>query len=166
MNKEELIELREKIAKLSDFENNQRNLKLKTQKIEKTGYASIDKPWLKYYSNEAILEQANHMTCYEELYHYNKNHLNETAMIYYGRKITYEELFSNIDKTAKAFIKKGVKEKDIVTICSITTPEIIYAFYALNKIGAVSNMIDLRYNNKAIDIRPQGSNREGIKNEY
>lgn len=116
-----------------------------------TNKASENQPWLKFCTEEDIAEAANKMTCYDELYEYNKDHMDEVAIEYFGREITYKELFENIDKTAKAYTELGVKEGDIVTICSITTPEIIYSFYALNKIGAVSNLLDLRYTTKAIE---------------
>lgn len=155
MTSEELKKYKEKLLKLTNEQKLKRDLELKEKAIKNmneslTGYASIDKPWLKYYSNDKILEEPNHMTCYEELLHYNKDNFNDIALVYFGRKITYSELFDNIDKTAKSLTNIGVKKGDIVTICSITTPEIIYSFYALNKIGAISNMIDLRYTKQSI----------------
>ena len=67
--------------------------------------------------------------------------MTDIAIIYLGRKITYGELFGNIDKTAAAFLKAGVKEKEIVTIVLPSIPEALYCIYALNKIGAIVNMI-------------------------
>lgn len=107
----------------------------------KTGYPSVDKPWLKYYSNEAINLQLPECTIYEWMYENNKDYPSDIAIKYLGRKITYRELFQNIDKTVSAFIKAGVKEKDIVTVALPSIPEAIYCVYALNKIGAVANMI-------------------------
>lgn len=115
-----------------------------------TGYPSIDKPWLKYYSEEAINAPLPECTIYEYLWESNKDHLDDVALIYFGRKITYGQLFKNIETTAKAFSVLGIKEGDIVTICSVTTPEIIYAFYALNRLGAVSNMVDPRTSTEGI----------------
>lgn len=109
-----------------------------------TGYPSIDKPWLKYYSEEAIHASLPECTIYEYLWKNNKNHLDDIALDYFRRKITYKELFKEIDRAAKAFISIGIKSGDIVPIISIATPEIIYSFYALNRIGAVTNRIDLR----------------------
>ena len=37
-----------------------------------------------------------------------------------------------------------IHKGNIVSVVSVSTPEVIYAFYAINKIGAVSNWIDLR----------------------
>lgn len=109
-----------------------------------TGYPSIDKPWLKYYTEEAINTPIPQCTVYEYLWNNNKDHLNDIAITYFNRNITYSELFQNIDKVAHAFVSIGVKPGDIVTMCTVSTPETIYAFYALSRLGAVSNLIDLR----------------------
>ena len=107
----------------------------------RTGYPSIDKPWLKYYSEDAINASLPECSLYEYLVEKNKDYLSDTAIIYLGRKITYGQLFEQIDRTAAAFIKAGVKEKEIVTVALPSIPEALYCVYALNKIGAVANMI-------------------------
>lgn len=108
-----------------------------------TGYPSIDKPWLKYYSKEAINALLPECTIYENLWENNKDHLDDIALIYFGKKITYGEMFENIDKAAKAFSAIGVKKGDIVTFAVLACPETIFSFYALNKIGAVANMVNV-----------------------
>lgn len=115
-----------------------------------TGYPSIDKPWLKYYSDLAKHSDLPQSTICEYLWDNNKGHLENIALNYFDKKITYKELFENIDRTASAFATLGVQYGDIVTICSVTTPEIIYAIYGLNKIGAVCNIIEPRTNNERI----------------
>lgn len=108
---------------------------------ETTGYPSIDKPWLKYYSEEIINSSSPEFTIYEYLEKKNRDYPTDIALIYAGREITYRELFENIDKTAAAFLNAGVKEKEIVTVALPSIPEAFYCVYALNKIGAVANMI-------------------------
>lgn len=108
---------------------------------ELTGYPSIDKPWLKYYSEEAISAPLPECTIYEYMYENNKDYPNDIALLYFNRKITYGELFANIDKTAKAFTAIGVKKGDIVTVAMPSMPEALYCVYALNRLGAVANMI-------------------------
>lgn len=106
-----------------------------------TGFPSIDKPWLKYYSDEIINAQVPERTLYENLVENNREYPKDVALNYMGRKITYEELFANIDKTCAAFLKAGVKAGEIVTVALPSMPEALYCVYALNKIGAVANMI-------------------------
>ena len=106
-----------------------------------TGYPSVDKPWLKYYSEKSKNTPLPTCSIYEYLIENNKNYPSDIAIIYLGRNITYGELFENIDKTAAAFVKEGVKEKDIVTVALPSIPEALYCIYALNKIGAIANLI-------------------------
>lgn len=112
-----------------------------SQTDKQTGYPSVDKPWLKYYSEEAINASLPECTIYEYLVENNKDYPSDIAINYLGRRITYKELFDNIDNTAAAFLKVGVKEKEIVTVALPSIPEALYCVYALNKIGAVANMI-------------------------
>ena len=113
-------------------------------------YASVAKPWLKYYDASFIGQPLPDCTTFEYLYQQNKQHLNEPALEYFGRKITYADLFVNIKKTAAAFRAIGLKKDDIATVVSIMTPEIIYAFYAADLIGATLNLVDPRYSVEGI----------------
>ena len=108
---------------------------------ELTGYPSIDKPWLKYYSEEAIHAPVPDCTIYKYLMRNNKEFPKDIAILYLGRKITYSELFQKIDETAAAFAALGVKPGEIVTVALPSIPEALYVVYALNKLGAVANMI-------------------------
>ena len=76
-----------------------------------TGYPSIDKPWLKYYSEEALHAPLPQCTVFELLWNNNKDHLGDTALNYYGRKITYEQLFAGIERAAKSFFRTGCESR-------------------------------------------------------
>ena len=52
------------------------------QEKELTGYPSIDKPWLKYYSEEVINAPMPECTIYERLWENNKDHLDSAFVIY------------------------------------------------------------------------------------
>lgn len=106
-----------------------------------TGYPAIDKPWMKYYSKELESIEIPKMTLYTYAYHNNLDNMNGIAFQYFGSKITYKKLFLEIQKAAKAFQKAGVSAGDVVTIMSMQTPETIYAYFALNYLGAVANMV-------------------------
>ncbi len=108
---------------------------------ELTGYPSIDKPWLKYYSEEAINAKLPECTMYEHIKNKNFDNMSRVAINYYGKSITYAEFFKRIDTIASALINIGVKEKEIVTVCMINSPETICLMFALNKVGATANMV-------------------------
>jgi long-chain acyl-CoA synthetase len=75
---------------------------------------------------------------------------NAIALEYFGTKITFRELLKNVDKVSCAYKGLGVDKGDIVTFMVVNAPEVVYSFYALNKLGAIPNMIDLRSNPKGI----------------
>ena len=113
-------------------------------------YASAAKPWLKYYDQKFIDQTVPDCSAFEYVCHQNKNHLPETAIDYYGSRITYADLIVNVKKTAAAFRAIGMKKGDIATVVSVMTPEVIYAFYAADMIGATLNLVDPRYSAEGI----------------
>ena len=115
---------------------------MKEEKIL-TGYPSIDKPWLKYYTKKVSHIPSSDMSMYAFLLENNKNNLEYTALNYFGRKLTFRVLLEKIDIVASALRSLGIKKGDIVSLCALNVPEFVYLLYALNKIGAVSNWIGL-----------------------
>ena len=167
MKKEDLIKLKEKISKLSEEEQKLRDLYLK--KVSNgdlygpmLGKASIDKPWLKEYADSDILSEIQNRSMYQDLLEYSKNNLDNFDIEYFGNKITYRELINNIELTAASMVKNGIKEKDKVSVSMPYLPETIYTIYALNKIGAVVNMIDPRINSQLITEYVTKANSEYI----
>ena len=108
-----------------------------------TGYPSIDKPWLKYYPEGAQNRPMPKTTLYRYIYEANKDHKTDYAFNYFGKRITYGQLFYEIDRCAKALLRLGVKAGDIVTIMGLASPETFYCAYACSKIGAVINLISV-----------------------
>ena len=98
-------------------------------------------PWLDYYSRE---ERKIKFTT-KSVYHFMKDQVGEDkdyiALNYFENRISYNELFDNINICARALRSFGVKEKDVVTICLPNMPEAIYVIYACNKIGAIADII-------------------------
>lgn len=113
-------------------------------------YASQAKPWLKYYDQKFIDQTLPALSAFEYVCQRSKNHLNDTALEYYGRKFTYANLIVNVKKTAAALRGAGVKKGDIITVVSIMTPEIIALFYAADMMGATLNLVDPRYSVEGI----------------
>ena len=108
-----------------------------------TGYPSIDKPWLKYYSEEVRNAKVPACSMYQYIVEKNRNNEEQTAIRYYGRKVNYGQLFQKIRETARALKAWGIGEGDTVTLMSLDTPETLYCIYALNYLGAVINSVYL-----------------------
>ena len=127
-------------------------------KEQMTGYPSIDKPWMKYYSEEALNTQLPDRTAYEHIYERHKEHLEEIALVYFGKKITYGELFKNVEAAKRAFECAGVKKGDIVVMVMLSTPETVYSVLALCRIGAVANLINPLFEKQQIADRINETN--------
>lgn len=106
-----------------------------------TGYPSIDRPWLKYYSEKDINTPLPDCTMYELIYRNNQDNLDRVAMNYYGAEITYKKFFAEISLVSGALERLGIEQGNTVTIAMINSPETIYLLFALNKLGATANMV-------------------------
>lgn len=60
---------------------------------------------------------------------------------YFGTSISAAETLRYIDSVATYLTGIGVKKGDVVGICLPNIPQGIFAFYAVNKIGAVANVM-------------------------
>ncbi|MBQ7255684.1 MAG: AMP-binding protein [Oscillospiraceae bacterium] len=98
-------------------------------------------PWLKFYGDTPAHLQYPQKTIYEMI----RDTANENPKLYayefMGKKTTYAEFLQRIDRTARALIALGIEPGDKVTICMPNCPQAVDTFYALNRIGAISNMI-------------------------
>jgi len=71
------------------------------------------------------------------------------------RKLTYEELFKEVNKFANALKKLGVKKGDRVGIYLPMIPEVIISMLACARIGAVHTVIFSAFSSAALKIRLQ-----------
>lgn len=74
------------------------------------------------------------------------------ALEYYNNRITYKEFVDRIVDCAKSLKVMGVKEDDVVSICMPNTPSALVMFYAVNMVGAISNMIHPLSSEKEIEM--------------
>lgn len=99
--------------------------------------------WKKYYDKKQMNFDVPNISIYEYIKNksLNNNYKDHIAIEYFGTKMTYQEFYRRIDKVARSFCSQGIRKGDVVTILSANIPEAVISFYALNKIGAVANMI-------------------------
>ncbi len=98
-------------------------------------------PWFKYYKDMKSTLKYPDTSMYELVKRACIKYPSNIAYSYFGTKVTYKSLLRKIDLCAQSYAKIGVVKNSNVTICSPNTPEAIISFYALNKIGAVVNML-------------------------
>ncbi|MBS6196027.1 MAG: acyl--CoA ligase [Clostridiales bacterium] len=111
-------------------------------KTDETRLPSIEKPWLKYYAQEAPKISEVNLTVFQNILKQNEKHLSDTAIKYFGCRITYKKMFEQVEKCAKALKQAGVEKGTCINICAAGTPEIIELVLAANKLGAVANFIN------------------------
>ena len=118
--------------------------------MENVKTVSSEKIWMKHYPEESRTAVFPRMKVYSFLKESNKERIHDTAIYYYGTRITVKKLIEKIDRCADAFAALGVKKGDVISLLSASTPESIMVVYALNKIGATLNAIDPRMDVKSI----------------
>jgi long-chain acyl-CoA synthetase len=86
-------------------------------------------------------------------------HPKNIAYEYLGHKETYYSFLKQVDDLSLRFRKMGIYEGDRVIICLPNCPQALVAFYALNRIGAISVMVHPLSSSNEIEyfIRDSGS---------
>lgn len=80
-------------------------------------------------------------TLYQTIKETEKKHPNNNALLFMGKYIDYRTLLSNVDQLANGFLNLGIKKGDVVTLALPNVFESIFSLYALNKIGAVLQLL-------------------------
>ena len=102
---------------------------------------SATAPWLSYYGNTPASLDYPHKTMYQLLSQTAKQYPDATAYIFMGKKTSFSAFMKRIEAAAKGLVNMGIRKGDKVTICMANTPQALDCFYALNRIGAIPNMI-------------------------
>lgn len=84
------------------------------------------------------------MNQYDEIVMSVSKNPDREALRYFGVSVSYRQLGEMIEAVASGLYNIGVRPGDKVCLALPTTPESIASVYALNKIGAVVSMIDVR----------------------
>ena len=107
----------------------------------RSGKMSIDQVHRRFYNEKQANLFLTDESIYEFVYRNNKDNMRSLAIDYYDHKMTFKNFFDKVDECARALVAYGVHRKDIVSVCMPNTPEAVIMVYAINKIGAVANMI-------------------------
>ena len=102
---------------------------------------SASAPWLSYYGNTPASLDYPHLTMYQMLRKTAETYPDSDAYVFMGKKTTYAAFMQRIEAAARGLVKLGIRKGDRVTICMANTPQALDCFYALNRIGAIPNMI-------------------------
>ena len=102
---------------------------------------SASAPWTAFYGNTPVSIDYPRKTMYQLLEATAKKYPANIAYTFRGKQTTYAEFMRRIEAAAKGLTAMGITRGDRVTICMANTPQAVDCFYALNRIGAIPNMI-------------------------
>jgi long-chain acyl-CoA synthetase len=104
------------------------------------------RPWLKFYLPEVPpdikMADKSAVEVFDEA---TEKWKDRTAVIFYGRKMSYHELRDHVDRFATALQDLGVKKGDRVALLLLNSPQFIIAFFGALKAGAVLTAISPFY---------------------
>ena len=113
---------------------------------------SAHAPWRRFYgSTDAQLHYPD-LTMYQLVRRTAEEAPNATALIFFGKKTRYAAFLKEIDDAARGLHAFGIRKGDCVGICMPNSPQALCCFYALNRLGAVANMIHPLSGEKEIEF--------------
>ncbi len=120
-----------------------------------------ERPWLKNYlpgvPHDVEIPEISVNALFDQIV---EKYPNRTAIIFYGKKISYRELQDKIYRFANALGGFGIKKGDRVALLLLNTPEHVVAFYATLRIGAVVTAISPVYVSSEIKHQLEDSGAE------
>jgi long-chain acyl-CoA synthetase len=123
----------------------------------------MGKPWLKFYPEGVVSEvkitEKSIPDVFDEV---TEKHENNTALIFYGKKISYRLLRELVDRFAMALADLGVGKGDTVALFLLNCPQYVIAYFAALKIGAKVTPISPVYTSKEVKHQLEDSGADTI----
>ena len=101
----------------------------------------VKAPWLSHRGDLPETLEYSSGTMYEKVKDIAEKYPNKIAFDFMGKSTPYKILLKRIEACAKSLRTIGVREGDRITIAMPNCPQAIYMLYAVNRVGAVANMI-------------------------
>ncbi len=96
---------------------------------------------MRFYERTLREEDIPNLSVYRMMFEKNRNYKNDTALIYFNKKITYAFLFEKIQMVASKLADLGLSKGDIITLQVVNMPQTVILFYAISFIGAIANFV-------------------------
>lgn len=123
----------------------------------------MSKPWLKFYPEDVPERAEIPDVSVPELFDQTAGkYAKKNALIFYGRKITYEKLKELVDRFAAAMADLGVKRGDTVSLYLLNCPQYVIAYFAILKLGAKVTPISPVYTSKEVKHQLEDSEAKTI----
>ena len=112
--------------------------------VNKAKYES--RPWLKFYLPEVAPDiEIPKKSAVETFNEATDKWKDRTAVVFYGRKMSYRDLREHVDRFAAAMHDLGIKKGDRVALLLLNSPQFIIAYFGALKAGAVLTAISPFY---------------------
>ena len=85
-----------------------------------------------------------------------------TAVVFYGRSVTYRELRDAADRLAAALAKLGVRKGERIALYLLNSPQFIIAYFAALKCGAVVTPISPVYTSHEVRYQIEDSGARAV----
>ena len=123
----------------------------------------LDRPWLKNYPASTPRDVEVPVVPITQLIDESvKKYSERTALIFYGRKISYDELGKYIEKMASALHDLGIKKNSVVALYLPTCPQFIMSYYAVQKLGAIPTAVSFLFSPREVREQLKDSGAECI----
>lgn len=125
-----------------------------------TGYASVDKPWLKYYEKDAEKNATNTLygkTVWDVIEESLIKYKDIPAIEYFKKEISRPDFIDSVYMWARSLRGMGVEEDEVVPIYGPFFPDIFSITCALNLIGATPYFLKLAMSKKDFEIETSES---------
>jgi len=123
----------------------------------------MGKPWLKFYPEGVLSEvKITEQSIPEVFDEVTERYKNNTALIFYGKKISYHVLRELVDRFATALADLGVAKGDTVALFLLNCPQYVIAYFAALKVGAKVTPISPVYTSKEVKHQLEDSGAETI----
>ncbi|MCG6908869.1 MAG: AMP-binding protein [Deltaproteobacteria bacterium] len=113
--------------------------------------AYMRKPWLQYYP-EGVPHSVEipEKTVHELFDDMADTYAKKTALVFYGKKISYKELKESTNRFAAALTAMGVKKGDTVSLYLLNCPQYVIAYFGALKTGAKVTPISPVYTSQEV----------------
>ncbi len=106
----------------------------------------LSKPWIKNYHQDTTptveIPEKSLVELFDESA---QKYANNTAVIFYGNKISYKQLQDEVNRFATALSQLGVKKGDKVALYLLNSPQYLIAYFSILKVGATVTPISPVY---------------------
>ena len=113
---------------------------------------NVKTPWISHLGGVPAHLEYFQGSMYDKVASISENYPDYIEYDFMGSKTRYKDFIRKVDECARALAAIGVKEGESVTICMPNAPQAVIMFYAVNKIGAIANMVHPLSGEKEIEF--------------